>query len=239
MESLNVIKYSGEKETFNEKKVLGSIVNSGLTREEALGILAHIKPKLYDGISTRDLYKLVYETVDKESRTDNVSLYRMRETLGEIGSFEFEKFVKGLLEKRGFDCIYDSIIEGCCVAHQVDIIAKKKDEIFYVEVKHHKNYHRDTGLGEVCEIWARYEDMKKGFEKRKNNFNFSNPWLFTNTKISDHGQRYAKCKSMRLTSWKVGLDGSSLEDMVRELDSGQIQKIVEKSKINSSFKGGR
>ena len=239
MKALSVVKYSGESQAFDEEKVLKSITNSGVTREEALKILSKIKPSLYDGISTRNLYKLVYKTIDKESLKENVSLYRMRETLGKIGSFEFEKFVKGLLEKRGFNCAYDLIVEGDCISHQIDIIAKKEDKVFYVEVKHHKNHHRDTGLGEVCEIWARYDDMRKGFEKGKSNFDFSAPWLFTNTKISSHGQKYAKCKSMKLTSWKVGLDNSSLEDKIRRLDSGQIQEIVKKSKINNSFKERR
>lgn len=231
MKALRVIKYSGESQVFDEEKVLKSITNSGLTREEALKILTRVKPKLHDGISTRDLYKLVYKTIDKESLKENVSLYRMRETLGGIGSFEFEKFVKELLEKRSFNCIYDSIVEGHCIDHQIDVIARKENKAFYVEVKHHRNYHRDTGLGEVCEIWARYDDMEKGFEKKKNNFNFSAPWLFTNTKISGHGRKYAKCKGMKLTSWKVGLDGSSLEDMIRGLNPKQVQEIIKKSKI--------
>jgi len=219
-----VTKYSGEKQKYSQEKVLSSIIRSGIEKNKALGILTDVENRLTDGISTQKLYKIVGEEIEKHGLKIGQNTYKLREALARMGSFDFEIFVHKILEKDGFECAYNIIVNGECVEHQVDIIAQKQQKLYYVEVKHHRNYHRNCGLGTICEVQARLEDMKKGYGKNK--YDFSQAWLFTNTKISNHAKQYGKCKDIRLTSWRFDTDSIGLDKRIEKLGSDQTEKII-------------
>ncbi len=219
-----VTKYNGEKQKYSQEKVLNSIIRSGIEKSKALSILTDVENKLIDGISTQKLYKIVAKEIEKHGLKIGQHTYKLREALAKIGSFDFERFVKKILEKDGFECAYNIIVGGECIEHQVDIIAQKQERLYYVEVKHHRNYHRNCGLGTICEVQARLEDMKNGYGKNK--YDFSQAWLFTNTKISNHAKQYGKCKNIRLTSWRFDTDNIGLEKRIGKLGSGQVEEII-------------
>lgn len=219
-----VTKYGGEKQKYSQEKVLGSIIRSGIEKSKALNVLMNVEGKLFDGISTQELYRIVAEEIGKRGLKIGLHTYKLREALARMGSFDFEKFVQKILEKDGYECAYNIIVGGECVEHQVDVIAQKQQQLYYVEVKHHSNYHRNSGLGTVCEVQARLEDMKKGYGKNK--YDFSQGWLFTNTKISDHAKQYAKCKNLRLTSWRYDSEDIGLEKRIEKLGSMDVKKII-------------
>ena len=147
-----VTKYSGEKQKYSQEKVLNSIIRSGIEKSKALSILTDVENKLIDGISTQKLYNIVSEEIEKHGFKIGQHTYMLREALAKMGSFDFEKFVQKMLEKDGFECAYNIIVGGECVEHQVDIIAQKQQKLYYVEIKHHRNYHRNCGLGTICAL---------------------------------------------------------------------------------------
>jgi Holliday junction resolvase-like predicted endonuclease len=224
MKSIYVVKYNGEKQSYNQEKVLNSIIRSGIEKQEALNILVEVEKKLFDGISTRELYQIVSQQIESFGYKPGKQTYKLREALGRMRSFDFEKFVLKILQKEGFDCAYDTIVSGECGKHQVDIIAQKNHDLYYVEVKHHQNFHRNCGLGTVCEVQARLEDMKNGFGKKR--IDFSQAWLFTNTKISDHAKKYAGCKNVKLTSWRFDSEDSGLEKRIEKLGTAEVERII-------------
>jgi len=225
MKNIFVIKYNGEKQSYNQGKVLNSIIRSGIEKKEALNILIEVEKKLFNGISTRELYQIVSRQIENFGYEPGKQTYKLREALGKMGSFDFEKFILKILQEEGFECAYDTIVSGECGEHQVDIIAQNENKIYYVEVKHHQNFHRNCGLGTVCEVQARLEDMNNGYGKKK--FNFSQAWLFTNTKISDHAKKYASCKNIKLTSWRFDSEDLGLEKRIEKLGNAEVEKIIE------------
>ena len=226
-------KYDGSREAYNQNKVLSSIVRSGVRKNEVVKILGRVESKIYDGISTGELYQVVAKEIEKQISPKCSHFYRLREALGKMGSFDFEEFATKLLEKQGYLCQHDIIVPGFCVSHQIDIIAKDKNDIlFYVEIKHHRNFHRNCGLGAMTEFWARLEDLTKGFNNGQNKYNFSKAWLITNTKFSGHAKKYSRCKELKLTGWRYTLNDTQkekgMEKMVEELGLSEVDKLIEK-----------
>jgi len=230
VKKIYVTKHDGSRQLYDQQKAVNSILRAGVKKEQVTKILGQVESQLYDGISTSKLYHLVAVEVDKAIAPGQPHFYRLRENLGRIGSIDFEKFIKKVLENQGFECQWNQVIAGFCVEHQIDVIAKNKDHsLYFVEVKHHRNFHRQSGLGTVTELWARLEDLKRGFSAGRNKYNFSAAWLITNTKFSGHAKRYAKCKEMKLTGWRYTLNGEKtegLEKMVEKLDPKGIRGLI-------------
>ena len=74
---------------------------------------------------------------------------------------EFEVFVRVLLANKGFEVSPNRIIPGKCVEHEVDAIARKGGLTYFVEAKHHVNYHTPTGLDESRIARAILEDISE------------------------------------------------------------------------------
>ena len=230
MKKIFVIKYNGERQPYDRRKVLSSILHSGVEKTKVFEILKKTEDKLYNNIPTRELYQIVYSEIENYGLKQHSRIYRLREALSRLDSADFEKFVKVFLEKGGFSCIWNKKIQGFCIDHQVDVIAEKNKEIFFVEVKKHKNFHRDSGLGTVAELWARLEDLQKGFKAGKTKINIANAWLITNTKFSDYAKRYSKCKGLKLLGWRYNSSAEGktkgLEKMIENLGVGMVAGIV-------------
>lgn len=230
MREIFVIKYNGQQQLYDRRKVLNSILHSGVEKNKVLEILKKVEDKLYNNISTKELYQIVFSEIENYGLKQHSRTYRLREALSRLDSADFEKFVKAFLEKEGFSCIWDRKIQGFCIDHQIDIIAEKNNQTFFVEVKKHKNFHRDSGLGTVAELWARLEDLQKGFKTGKSKINIANAWLITNTKFSDYAKKYSDCKGLKLLGWRYNSFAENktegLEKMIENLGVGMITEIV-------------
>ena len=230
MKEIFVIKYNGKRQLYDRQKVLSSILHSGVQKNKVLEILKKIEGKLYNNIPTKELYQIVSKEIENYGLKQHSRTYRLREALSRLDSSSFEKFVKAFLEKESFKCIWNQKIQGFCIDHQVDVIAEKNNETFFVEVKKHKNFHRDSGLGTVTELWARLEDLQKGFKTGKTDINITNAWLITNTKFSDYAKKYSNCKGLKLLGWRYNSSAQNktegLEKMIEGLGIGMVAEIV-------------
>ena len=230
MKKIFVTKYDGGKQAYDQQKVLNSIVYAGVEKDQALNILGRVEAKLYDGISTKELYQAVEKEINQQELHHHARFYRLREILAKMDPVNFEKFIRGFLEKEGYVSQWNQMVKGVCSNHQADVIAKNsKGEVFFVEVKRHRRYHRDCGLGEVVELWGRLEDIQ---EKNQ----LAGAWLITNTKFSQHAKKYAQCKKMKLTGWRYHLDltgevdtQGGLEKRIEALGRNEVDKIIEKA----------
>ncbi|HIH77010.1 MAG TPA: hypothetical protein HA343_06845, partial [Methanomassiliicoccales archaeon] len=54
---MRVVKRSGEVEEFDPAKALNAILRVGTSPEEAQAILESVRPHLYDGMTTEELYR--------------------------------------------------------------------------------------------------------------------------------------------------------------------------------------
>ena len=212
VKNVHVIKADGRRERFQPDKIINTCLRAGLERDQAEEVLKKVVKKAYDNISTQALYKIVLEELRATEPTSSY-FYSMRDAIANLDSESFELYAKKILEAYGYECKWNVLIHGACVEHQVDIIAEREHEIMLVECKRHYNPHRFSGLNVALQVHARMEDINDGFELKKNKIRFTNAWVFTNTKFSDHAIAYSQCKNMRMTGWKYP-EKASLEDMV-------------------------
>lgn len=225
LKKIFVTKYDGTRQVYDQEKVVNSLLRSGIEKEGVAKILAEVEAQLFDGIPTSKLYEIVNSSLDKSDFVRGPHLYRLREILAKMGSIDFERFVQKMLEKEGYACQWNTLVKGFCIEHQVDLIAKKDGKTYFVEVKHHTNFHRNCGLGTVVELWGRLDDLQNGFKKGLDTYDFSRAWLFSNTKFSDHAKVYAKAKDLILTGWRHSTLGLGLEKMVEKLGEGEMERI--------------
>lgn len=204
MHQITVIKWDGRKELYDQNKVVASLVRSGVSQPALGGLLGEIEGQLIDPITTKRLFEIVDNVLSLYKLDRPRELYHLRDKLAAIDPFEFEKFIQKILEQEGYQCEWNVVVPGFWVEHQIDVVAKKENKVIMVEVKHHDNPHRLTGLGDVCELWARLEDLQR---------HFNQAWLVVNTKFSEHAIKYAKGKNLWLTGWRYHLqDGVEAKD---------------------------
>ena len=61
-----VIKESGEKERFDIVKARKAVKRSGLSEKDTDGIIKKFLPRLYNGITTRKIYALLFELIEEK-----------------------------------------------------------------------------------------------------------------------------------------------------------------------------
>ncbi|MFH0832509.1 MAG: restriction endonuclease [Candidatus Aenigmatarchaeota archaeon] len=204
-----VIKADGTKEKFQEEKIINTCLRAGVDRDVADEIVEVIKRAVKNLATTHEIYKLILDELEKRKDKSALS-FPLREAISNMNPEKFEIYVKKVLEQHGYDCDWNEIVEGECIEHQVDIIAKR-DRLFLVECKHHVNHHRFCGLGIVLQVQARFEDI---IDNPKASYKFDQAWVITNTKFSDHAKIYASKKNIRLSGWRYQNE-HALEEMIQ------------------------
>ncbi len=195
-----VTKRDGRKEEFNRGKIIKTCLRAGVSREIADKIVIEVERRLYDGITTDEILKIVIDLLDRYAYRYSAR-YDLKASLLRLGptGYGFEKFTAGLLKKYGYKTTTNQIIDGRCVTHEVDVIAEKHGRRYLIECKFH-NIPVYTGLKDVMYTYARFLDVseKDGFDSVE----FDSVWIFTNTKFSSDAKKFAECRQIKLTGWR-------------------------------------
>jgi hypothetical protein len=128
---------------------------------------------------------------------------------------EFEKFVQILLANIGFEVVPNKILKGKCIEHEVDAIARKDGATYFVEAKHHYNYHAFTGLDESRIARAVLEDVSEGFNLGLTDLKIDEAMIVTNTKYSEQAMQYGICRNILQIGWSTPAD-FGLRDIILE-----------------------
>lgn len=211
-----VIKINGEKAPFDKEKVMRTCQRAGVSKENARKIADEVKSKIYDGITTKEILKMVLKLLEEE-HPKHSSKYQLREAISKLDpeEHEFEKYISKLFRAHGYNTQWNKIIQGECIEHQIDVIVEKNGKKWLVECKHRINPHRMCGLGTVLTTWAVIDDIRKATENGIIKENYENLWLIVNTKFSEHAVRYAKAKNILLMGWNYPDEGS-LRNMIED-----------------------
>lgn len=190
-------KSSGDLAHFSEQKLIQSLLNSGATEEHAHLVLSEVKKHLANGYSSRKIFRLAFKLLKKYSRT-TASKYKLKEGIMELGpaGFAFEKFIAELMVAQGYQVQVGNFVDGKCVKHEIDVIAKKHEHTIFIECKYHNLLHIKCDVKIPLYIRSRYNDILE------NNVieNFKG-WLVTNTKFTEDAYKYGTCAGLHLLSW--------------------------------------
>jgi hypothetical protein len=221
MPEINIIvtKASGEQVEFSTDKLKDSLRKSGADNRTIDFILEEIKKNLYEGITTKKIYKLAFSLLKKESNS-YAARYKLKTAIMELGpsGFPFEKFFASLLAYKGYKTQVGVMVEGHCVRHEIDVIAEKGNEYIMVECK----YHNINGI--ACDvkiplyIQSRFKDVEFNWKKLPNHKNKNHQgWLVTNTKFTEDAIKYGQCMGLNMIGWSFPIS-ENLKSMID--DSG-------------------
>ncbi len=204
----HVLKADRSREPFSEKKVIDSIRRARIPESLQGNVLTHIKSKLYDGISTAEIYQHILEYLNESSRPYTKARYSLKEAIMMLGpsGYPFEDFVSKLLESQGYRTKVRQILSGRCITHEIDILAEKDGRTVVIEAKFHNSPGVRSEVQVALYTHARFEDVKV-----RNSVHES--WLVTNTKTTIDANNYAHCSGMKVISWDYPV-GGSLREMI-------------------------
>ena len=196
-----VTKADGSKQLFDREKVVKTCLRMGANRRIAFEVADEVEARLYDGIPTKKVLQMIFRLLRKHTPAIRHFL-DLKKGLSLMNSKpEFEMFVQVLLAHHGFEVSPNRILKGKCVGHEVDAIARKDGVTYFVEAKHHSNYHTPTGLDESRIARAVLEDVTEGFALGKNDLKIDRAMIVTNTRYSEHARRYGKCRNILQIGW--------------------------------------
>lgn len=211
---VTILKATGEKELFDRQKLCNSIIRSGAPEDLAFKICKRVGEKITPGISTSRIFRQALRELVKTDRevAARYSLHRGIAALGPAG-FVFEQYIEAILQAYGYKTRRDTIMQGRCITHEIDLIATEGPVHYLLELKYHNESGIRTHVPVVMYADARLADISKVENKKERGRFIHRMWLITNTKFTETAIAYAKCKRIELTGWNYPAH-NSLEDMI-------------------------
>lgn len=198
-----VTKASGEIEDFDENKVIRSLKKAG-AQEKIIEKILHQIQKLPDRTSTQQIYSTAFESL-KNAPFAVAARYNIKQALYDLGptGYPFEQYVSHIFKQQNYSVSVSQKIDGYCVTHEIDIVAKKNDAHLIIECKFHNRYGLKSDIKTSLYVQARFEDIQKGFVHRKGKhvWDIHTIILVTNTKFTTDAISYGKCVGIKMIGW--------------------------------------
>lgn len=216
--NIYVTKASGATAPFIEDKLRNSLIRSGANNTQIDEILNEISSQLYEGISTKKIYRVAFNIL-KEQSSHVAAKYHLKKAIMELGpsGYPFERFIGEILKQQRYSVKVGEIVKGKCVNHEVDVIAINEDHHFMIECK----YHNLQGI--VCDvkiplyIQSRFKDVEAEWIKiTGHDKKIHQGWVVTNTKFSSDAIQYGNCAGLKLLGWDYPIK-HSLKDIIDDL----------------------
>ncbi len=207
---MEVKKYSGEFIAFDVDKLRLSLVKSGALNHEVEAVLEDINLKIYDGITTKELYKLAFRQL-KHVSNSLAARYSLKKALRDLGpaGYYFEKWVGKFLQSYGYSTIENSIIQGNAVTHEADVIAYKPNHLLWIECKFRNMADGKVSVTTPMYLLSRIKDISdKTYNLFGQQHQFSQGWLVTNAYLTKDAIAFGEYYKLRLLSWDYPLDKS-------------------------------
>ncbi len=215
--NIYIYKNTGEKDNFSRQKFLNSLIRSGTNPETADKIADIIETKLYPGITTKKIYKIALKLL-KQQTAGAAGKFVLKKAVMDLGpsGYPFEKFLGRLFKARGYKVNVDQTVQGKCVSHEIDVIARNDTEQIMVECKFHSNKGQKSDVKVPLYINSRFKDVEHTWIKDPDlaGLKFYG-MVATNTRFTDDAKRFANCAGLKVISWDYP-EGNSLREWIDE-----------------------
>ena len=207
---MKIVKHSGDIVDFNPEKLKNSLLKSGAGKQEVETILQAIKSQIYDGISTKQIYKMAFALL-KKTANSHAARYNLREAIRLLGpaGFFFEKYIARLFDSEHYETVTNLTLQGKCVSHEIDVLVKKNHAIAMVECKYHVGRDAASDVKVPMYILSRFNDLKERqhiiFDKKDS---ILKCWIVTNNRFTVDAINFAKCSGLNLLSWNYPEDNN-------------------------------
>ena len=225
-QEIEIKKRSGNVEAFSKRKFVHSLSNCGVSKVLSSKIYNDLKDSIKPGMSTNRLFNLTKKRLQKESK-HHARLYSLPSALLQLGpaGFYFEQFIKELFIAQGFRTTSNIVKKGCCISHEVDVIAKSKGRTLFFECKFHNSPGRKNDLKSVLYINARSEDLRKNLNNQFDDFIFA-----SNTKFTKDALQYGQCAGLKILS-PTKPTNRNLTDIIVETKIYPVSLFVKQKKM--------
>lgn len=200
--NIQVVKGNGEKVSFDSEKLKQALQNAGAETAEQERITQQVSAKLYNGIPTRKIYQMAFDLLKRKSHKI-AGRYQLKNAIIQLGptGYPFEVFVGKIFETMGYQVETGVIVQGKCVQHEVDVVARKPGEMIMVECKFHRDSLTKSGVQVPLYINSRYLDVKAAWEEQYGKDIQYRGGVVTNTRFSEDAKNYGNCAGLILISW--------------------------------------
>ena len=125
---MDVVKSSGERQRFRPGKIYNTCRRAGASKELTDKIVQIVKARLYDGMPTSEISKIVLRMLRPDICA--AAKYHLKQAIMQLGpdGFAFEEFIASLLESYGFKTRVGRTFFGKCVGHEVDVQAVNENQ---------------------------------------------------------------------------------------------------------------
>jgi len=213
--TVSVTKASGETESFDVLKLRGSLNKAGADAKVIDAIAGDIKDWLYEGVSTRKIYARAFRMLRRQNRI-NALRYKLKKSLYEFGptGYPFEHFIGEIFKRRGFSVEVGKVLQGKCITHEMDVIARRNSEQFFIECKYSRDQGHRVSIQVPLYVRSRIDDivMKRKTMQVNHGSSYSGG-IATNTRFSTDSINYAKCSDLYLLGWDYP-DGDGLKEII-------------------------
>lgn len=200
---LFVTKASGEQHPFSEEKIRSSLRKSGADDEQIDSILHEVKHRLHDGIATKQIYRIAFALLKSGSR-HLAARYHLKDAIMELGpsGFPFEKYIAELMKFQGYTTKVGQFMQGKCVTHEIDVVAKKGNELLLIECKYHNQQGISCNIKIPLYIHSRFNDVKaQELQKPEYASLKQQVCIVTNTRFTEDALQYAGCSGIEILGW--------------------------------------
>ncbi|MCD9577325.1 ATP cone domain-containing protein [Flavobacterium soyae] len=221
---MKITKHSGHEVPFDKEKLKLSLKKSGAADDLIRESLAEIEKQMYDGITTKEIYKLAFAIL-KKAANGHAARYNIRLALQMLGptGFFFEKFISRLYAADGFKTKINLTLQGKCVSHEVDIAIMKNNIISMVECKFHGSKEGSSDVKVPMYILSRFNDLKaKQHTLFSNSETINSCIIVTNNRFTKDAQDFANCSGISLLSW----DYPQYNNLKDKIDKGTLYPVT-------------
>lgn len=211
---ITIVKASGEKEPFNEEKVVRSLAKSGLSLDTASQTVDYLKHHLKEDMTTSSIFGHVSTYLKEKAPIENYFNYGLKRAVMDMGpsGYPFEILISDMLRLENYKTEVSVITQGKCVTHEVDVIAQKEKNKFFIECKYHNSPGYKTDIQVALYTYARFQDINNAqLQQNPDQINYS--WLITNTKVTSEVLSYSNCVGLKVTTWTLP-NGEGLQDRI-------------------------
>lgn len=213
-----ITKFDGTQEEFDSTKLISSLERAGASSDVADIILKQVETELRPGMTTSHIYRRARELLKRHGQEPVAARYSLRRAVLDLGpsGYPFEKLLGEVFKHRGYHVEVGQMIQGKCVEHEVDVIARSDKELVLVEAKFHNNQAFKTDVKVALYINARFHDLQgNDFDGLCPPGGTCTSYLITNTKFTDAAIRYGKCAGIQMIGWGYPKQGN-VEDLIEE-----------------------
>ncbi|HBL73503.1 MAG: restriction endonuclease [Bacteroidales bacterium] len=232
--NLLIRKQTGELEPFSQEKLVRSLVTSGATEDDVHGIIEDVESWFQDGMSSRKVYNRAFQLL-KRNKGAAAARYKLKKAMMELGptGYPFEILVGEVYHRLGYEVKVGQTLQGHCVTHEVDVVARKGNDLHFIECKYYQHTGKNANVQVPLYIRSRVDDLIRHYQGLPEYADVTfHGGIATNTRFTTDAISFGECTGLNLVSWDYP-QGRGLKELI---DLERIFPITVLTKLQTAEK---